>query len=350
MKNNKMFIISEYLKDEKAREFFEKIKSKMIEIASEKREGSITKEYIEFEKAWEYLKKIDVNYWGVFGEKIIGDGMRSNEIVIDKGVKIEESYLTTSRDENPFIQKYEKRKREVEQLDQEITELEKELKKMEDNILLSLFSKNHNEKIKNTKDKIREKKELRESKVPPKSEDNFYKLLMTMSDEEKVTLLENLKTIRQNREAYEESYDNQWYYNSNRYSNKHMYMDNGTKEKFEEVFNEALMKVLEDENIDIQEITGRIGQTTVSTTDKESPGKEEDTFLSNIVRAFIIETYNKQQENNEKVDKETLRKQLTEKIKRKLEEIKALQEEVKVLTEELENNADEKNMEEQKED
>ena len=94
MKNNKMFIISEYLKDEKAREFFEKIKSKMIEIASEKREGSITKEYIEFEKACEYLSEINVTHWGVFGEKIIGDGMRSNEKVIDKGVKIEESYLT----------------------------------------------------------------------------------------------------------------------------------------------------------------------------------------------------------------------------------------------------------------
>ena len=41
-----------------------------------------------------YLSEINVTHWGVFGEKIIGDGMRSNEKVIDKGVKIEESYLT----------------------------------------------------------------------------------------------------------------------------------------------------------------------------------------------------------------------------------------------------------------
>lgn len=333
-------IISELIKDEKARDFFEKIKNKMSEIARIKREESITKEYTEFEKARKYLSERDISEFGLFGEKAIGDGMRF-EKVVDKGVKIEESYLTTSGDENPYIQEYERKKQEVDQLDKEITELEKKLKKAEANILLTAFSKNHNEKIDMTKQEIEEKKKLREAKVPSESEEKLYKLLMTMSDEEKASLLENLKIARQTREAYLKSYSDQIGYDEKKYSRDDM--DKKTEKSFEEVFNEALLKVLEDENIDIQEITEKIGQTTDSATDKESSVEENDKFLSNIVKTFINEKYKNQQEKNEMTDKETLRKQLIERIKRKLEEIKGLQKE-------LENNTDEKNIEEQKED
>lgn len=333
-------IISELIKDEKARDFFEKIKNKMIEIAREKREESLPKEYTEFLKARKYLSERGISEFGLFGEKVIGDGMHF-EKVVDKGVKIEESYLTTSGDENPYIQEYERKKQEVDQLDKEIADLEKELKKIEDNVLLVFFSKKHFEKIDITKNKITDKKKLRESKIPSESEEKLYKLLMTMSDEEKLAILENLKTARQTHDAYFKSNFDQIDYDEKKYSRE--YMDEKTEKSFEEVFNEALMKVLEDENINIQEIYEKIGQTTDLATDKESTKEEKDIFLSNIVEYFINESYKNQQEKNEMTDKETLRKQLIERIKRKLEEIKGLQKE-------LENNKEEKNIEEQKED
>ena len=127
-KKRKKYIISELQKEKKIGEFFKKLESEMIEISNKKREESTTDKEIEYEKATKYLSERDISGTGVYGEKIIGDGMRF-EKVVDKGVQIEESYLTTSRDENPFVQDYERKKEEIDQLNKEIAELEKELEK-----------------------------------------------------------------------------------------------------------------------------------------------------------------------------------------------------------------------------
>ena len=328
--DRKKYIISELLKDEKIGEFFKKLESEMIEISNKKREESTTDKEIEYEKATKYLSERDISGTGVYGEKIIGDGMRF-EKVVDKGVQIEESYLTTSRDENPFVQDYERKKEEIDQLNKEIDELEKELEKAEKNILLTAFSKKHNEKIDTIKKEIKEKKDLRESKVPSDSEEKLYKLLMNLSDKEKVEILKNIKQAKQSLDEISKKET----------SDSHEYIDE-TNQGFEEVYNQALMKVLEDKNINIQEIFEKIGQTSDLSADKEAPEEESDKFLSNIVEHFINETY---KDHKEKID-ETLRDKLIKTVQEKLEEIKALQEKLKTL----QKNKDENNIEEQKED
>ena len=199
------------------------------------------------------------------------------------------------------------------------------------NILLTAFSKKHNEKIDTIKKEIKEKKDLRESKVPSDSEEKLYKLLMNLSDKEKVEILKNIKQAKQSLDEISKKET----------SDSHEYIDE-TNQGFEEVYNQALMKVLEDKNINIQEIFEKIGQTSDLSADKEAPEEESDKFLSNIVEHFINETY---KDHKEKID-ETLRDKLIKTVQEKLEEIKALQEKLKTL----QKNKDENNIEEQKED
>lgn len=152
------------------------------------------------------------------------------EKVLDKGVYIKDDYLTTSGHENPFIKEYEAKQETLE------------------------------------------------------SEDKFYDLLIRLSDSEKEELLNKIKLAKSLLDEYFKSNKGFSYENTG----------GDINQEFKEVFDQALTKVLEMGEINIQEIFEKVGQIADSTSEQESPEKEQKSkLLSNIAEYFINETYKK---------------------------------------------------------
>ena len=169
-----------------------------------------------------------------FNDRVFGEESIGDgmrfEKVFDYGVYVKDEYLTTPRGENPFIREYERKQ--------------------------------------DTK----------------KSEEKFYSFLCHSSEREKMELLSQIKLAESLLSEYLNiekgfSYDNP---------------EGNVNQEFKEVFEQALTKVLEEENIDVEEIFEKIGQIADSTSELElSDEEQEDKLLSNIAEYFINETYRK---------------------------------------------------------
>ena len=169
-----------------------------------------------------------------FNDRVFGEESIGDgmrfEKVLDNGVYVKDEYLTTPRGENPFIREYEKKQEKT------------------------------------------------------KSEDKFYDLLWSLSEREKMELLRKIQLAESLLSEYLKiekgfSYDNP---------------EGNVNQEFKEVFEQALTKVLEEGDIDVEEIFGKVGQIADSTSEQESPEKEQkDKLLSNIAEYFINETYKK---------------------------------------------------------